>query len=169
MVVIILIAVFAFNLAGYRIVLNIHQKQVRKEIKQRIREGISEDDLVSITVTPQNRDQLQWKKKDEFYYKGELYDIVRVEIIDESTVVYHSLADSREHQLIAQFNAKWKKNQKQPSNSSFKIFNVLLNLPPSPYRQEMVSSEKDPKTIFNYNNLYFSISLDINSPPPKSV
>jgi len=145
-----------------------HQTKLRKEVKRQIKEGISEEELTLIKVTPENKMLLTWKHEHEFVYEGEMYDIVHTEIINKNTVVYHTLPDKKEHQLIANFMEKMKKrSQKNAPNN--KYFKVLLKLPPQPFKQEAFTIEEHPKHVFNYTNLYHSILLDITSPPPKVV
>ncbi|SRX75936.1 hypothetical protein [Aequorivita antarctica] len=88
-----LLLVFGFNLGGAYIILRIQQHQIRREIVHQIKQGISEKDLTSITVSSENENQLIWKDHEEFSYKGTMYDIVRIEVLDNNTKVYHCISD----------------------------------------------------------------------------
>ncbi|MEZ4875609.1 MAG: hypothetical protein R2793_09250 [Flavobacteriaceae bacterium] len=170
-VAIVLLFIFTFNLGGYYYFFKVQQRSLRKEVKRQIKEGIPEEELVLITITPQNKTKVQWKHDEEFEFEGSMYDVVRTEILNENTIVYHALPDEKEHQLIETFLEKIKKDQqKDQKTNSLKYFKIVLRLPPSPMvKEDAVAYEEYPKHRFSYTNLYHSVLLDINSPPPKFV
>ena len=169
-ITILLISIFTFNLGGYHLLLKIQQRNLRKEVKQKIKQGIAEEELAIITITPENKDALLWKHDKEFMFEGEMYDVVYAETINEGTTVYHALPDKKEHELIEKFLEKIKKNRsKNQRTNTQNFFKVVIKIPPTTYKQEAIAFEEHPKSVFNYTNLYHSILLEISSPPPKQV
>ncbi|HPF12371.1 MAG TPA: hypothetical protein PKW08_13270 [Flavobacteriaceae bacterium] len=165
-----LLLAFTFNLGGYHLLVKVEQRQLRREVKQRIRAGVSESDLVRIEITSDNNKALQWKDRNEFYFQGELYDIVRTEH-NGSHTVYHVLPDEKEHALIAAYLHKQENSKDQRSESalSVKFSQMVFKIPNSPYMEDPLVFEDRSTCIFNYANHYHSIILDITSPPPQEV
>lgn len=170
-IVFFLLLVFGFNLGGAYIILRIQQHQIRREIVHQIKQGISEKDLTSITVSPENENQLIWKDREEFSYKGTMYDIVRIEILDNNTKVYHCISDNQETKLIAKYNKEFKKKRKDRNHRSnpAKTIKYVQKINPLPQKDGLAFSQKTICPNFVYENNYASLSLEISSPPPKQV
>jgi len=169
--VIFLLFVFAFNFGGSYVVLKIQQHHIRREIIHQIKKGISEKDLTSLTVSSENENQLIWKDREEFSYKGTMYDIVRVEILNENTKVYHCISDSQETNLIAKYNKELQKKRKDKNNrnNSVKTVKFLQKINPLPQKDDVALSKKSTHTNFVYQDNYSPLSLEISSPPPQQV
>ena len=170
-IVIFLLFVFAFNLGGSYVILRIQQHQIRREIVRQIKKGVSEEDLISITVSSENENELLWKDREEFSYKGTMYDIVHVEILNGGTKVYHCISDSQETNLIAKYNKELNKKQKNKNNrtNSVKTVKFIEKINTLPQKNELVISEVSKRPNFLYQNSYIPLSLEISSPPPKQV
>lgn len=168
--VILLLVIFSFNLGGSYAILQIQKHQIRREIKREIRAGISENDLIKIEVTSENKEKLIWKDSKEFSFKGKMYDVVRSEKIDENTKVYHCILDSQETKLIAQYNKELQKKHKNKKNSnSLKVFKFLEEIDPLPQKAIMALSERKLLNNFKYYENYAPLTLEISSPPPKKI
>lgn len=61
---------------------------------------MQDDELVQISITTENHRQLDWKHEKEFRYKRTMYDIVKTEIIDDTTTIYHCVTDKQETILL---------------------------------------------------------------------
>lgn len=166
-----LLLVFGFNFGGAYIILRIQQHQIRSEIVHQIKQGISDKDLTRITVTAENENQLIWKDREEFSYKGTMYDIVRIEILDSNTKVYHCISDSQETKLIAKYNKDFKKKRKDRNHRTnpAKTIKYVQKINPLPQKEELAFSNIAIRPNFVYHNNYASLSLEISSPPPKQV
>lgn len=165
-----LLFIFTLNLGGTYVIFKIQQHQIRREIKQEIKKGISEKDLTSITVSSENENELIWKDHEEFSYKGMMYDVVHVEILNKTTI-YHCISDIQENNLIAQYQNDLQKKQKNKNRrtNSVKTVKFLQKINPLPQKDEFVLSEKIQLSNFDYQNNYAPLSLEILSPPPKQV
>ncbi len=166
-----LLFIFSFNIGGAYVIFKIQQRHIRREIVHQIKKGISEKDLTSITVSSKNENQLIWKDHEEFRYKGMMYDIVRVEILDENTKVYHCISDSQETNLIAKYNKELKKKRKDKNNRTnlVKSIKYIEKINPLPQKEELAFSGNVIRPNFVYHDNYASLSLEILSPPPKQV
>jgi len=166
-----LLFIFSFNIGGTYIIFKIQQNHIRKEIIHKIKQGISEKDLTSITVSSENENQLIWKDREEFSYKGTMYDIVHIEILDKNTKIYHCISDSLETNLIAKYNKELQKKRKDKNNrtNSVKTIKYIQKINPIPQKEELAFSHKAIRLNFVYHDNYASLSLEILSPPPKQI
>lgn len=162
---------FTFNFGGSFVILRIQQHQIRREIVHQIKKGISEKELTSITVSSENEKELLWKDHEEFSYKGTMYDIVYVEILDKNTKVYHCISDSQETNLIAKYNKELQKKRKDKNNrtNSVKTVKFLQKINPLPQKEEVALSKKSTQPKVVYQDNYSPLSLEISSPPPKQI
>lgn len=169
---ILLLCLFAFNLAGFFFVFKVQQYRIRREIKQYIKQGVPENELALITVTPENENQLDWKHKKEFRYKGTMYDVVRKEIINKTTIIYHCVTDTQETVLFAHLDEMVSKNMDPKNDQNSPVKNLLkqLSIPYYPPEKPYWSLfQIYTAIIYEYTFLYSSPSLNIISPPPKIV
>ena len=103
-----LLLLLLFQTASYLLVFKIQQYQIRKEIKQQIKAGVPEDELVLLKIplsleSSAHNDQFQRIHDREFRYQGEMYDIVRQEQHGDTTW-YYCLWDEKESELFAQLD-----------------------------------------------------------------
>ncbi|MBK9591208.1 MAG: hypothetical protein IPO32_06800 [Crocinitomicaceae bacterium] len=61
---------------GISLYLKHEKRMLKREIKHRIIEGIDRSELVELSFTPEEEQQLRWEHSKEFEYKGEMYDVV---------------------------------------------------------------------------------------------
>ena len=169
--VIFLLFIFTFNLGGSFLILKVQQYQLRKEIIQQIKKGISEDELTSITIFPADDHKLTWKDKEEFSFNGKMYDVVHVEKSMNGATVYHCISDVQENKLIAKYNKELQKKRKDKNNrtNSVKTVKFLQKINPLPQKIEVAILEFSQKTNFVYSENYSPLSLEISSPPPKTI
>ncbi len=116
-----------------------HQKvAVRKELKYRMIEGISLDQLVLLKFTfGESQTRLHWHHAGEFEYHGQMYDIVHKEIKGD-TIHYWCWKDDKETELNRQLDDL--------------VAKVLGNNPQRKDRQD--------KTVDFLKKLYFNYPLN---------
>ena len=115
--------------------LHFQRKAVRKQIKHRILEGISNSELTLVKISPENKN-IRWKHSKEFEYKGEMYDIVRSEKHGDTTYYYCWWDNKETHlnqRLTETLSMEWGKNE---TNKSTK--NKLLSFYKSLYFSEEI-------------------------------
>jgi hypothetical protein len=164
--------IFTFSMVGFFLVFKIQQYQVRKEIKHLIKNGLPETQLVQININSRNQSELKWEDENEFRYQGAMYDVVRIEKKDDSTIIYYCVSDEQETILFANLDEQVKKNMDSKNNGINPIKNLFKILSTLHYTQDTHTS-----TFFQIKEsgegefafVYFSPALDILSPPPKMI
>jgi hypothetical protein len=112
--------------------LNHQKKQVKREVKWKIIEGIDKSELVLIQLTKaEAKEKLDWEHSKEFEFEGEMYDVVEFEETTDS-VKYWCWWDYKETAL--------NKNLAEVVN------NLLGNQPDK--------KEKEQKMISFYQSLF---------------
>lgn len=166
-----LLFIFSFNVGGSYFIFKIQQHRIKREMVHQIKQGISEDELTLITVSSENEKELIWKDHEEFSYKGAMYDVVHVEVLDGNTKVYHCISDSQETNLIAKYNKELQKKGKNKNNRTnlVKTVKFLQKINPLPQKGELAFLNTLVRPNYMYHDTYASLSLEISSPPPKQV
>jgi predicted transcriptional regulator len=162
---IIILFIFLFNIGGYYLWFSVLQYHTQKEIEKEIEEGSKDEHITLIIVPVADEQGICWiKPNKEFRYKGELYDIVKIQHQHQKKY-YYCLNDSKEKQLIADFNKthntkkESEKKLKRSFNYSFYLqrFSITKNVYPIDFAFAATTILYKPNTI------------DILSPPPKST
>lgn len=163
-----LLLIFTFSLGGSYVILKFQQHQLHREIIQQIKLGIPESNLTSIVITPETQNQIIWKNREEFLYKGIMYDVVHLETKGQN-IEYHCISDTQETKLIAKYSKQIQKNRKNKNNRTnpLKIFKFNQRINFLPQKEELAFSQKECSPNFNYCINYTTLSLEISSPPPK--
>ena len=162
---IIVLFIFLFNIGGYYLWFSAIQYGLQKEMEKEIGEGSKDDDLTLIIVPAKGETGVVWIKPDkEFLYKGEMYDVVKIQNKDQKKY-YYCLNDSKEKELIANFN-KTGNHKKETEKKLKRNFNFNFD-----FQRFSIAKNLYPihLTFISIQFLYKSTSADILSPPPKSV
>jgi len=164
-IALLIVPVFLFNIGGYYLWFSVLQHNLQQEIGQEIREGIKDKDLTLITVPLNDEAGISWiKPNKEFRYKGEMYDVVKIQVQHQKKL-YYCMNDSKEKQLLADFNKthNTKKDSEKKLKRSF-TYNFYF---------QQVTSVKNFSAIdipfASIHILYKPGAIDIHSPPPKSA
>jgi hypothetical protein len=172
-----ILALCLLNTVGYFPVFKLAQRQIYNDIEALIEQSFSNDHLHLISISSENQHALHWQRAGkEFWYNGQLYDIVRLEKKDGITH-YYCIKDTAETRLAYQYIEYLKTQtdgtdgENTPLSNFFK--KELKIYFPTPCRQEtlMVSvpvfSEKT--TMPSYSNLYESMFYNRIDAPPKRL
>ena len=170
---ILLLIIVVFNSLGFIVCFSIQQKQIKKEMKSIAKRSIDPAKLILIKSGPANISDagfgLKFIDKDEFVYRGKMYDVVR-KIKRGDTTLYYCLNDVKEDQLIAEFTGKLKENldpnvialKLKLSQSHFFAFaGLLLN-------SDKPSQQYSPITYFDIKSEPIMRYCDVDVPPPRS-
>lgn len=155
---------------GEWLVFKIIQSDIHQAIENRIAASDFEKGLVTIKIATKNiPDNFTWVEAHEFRYKGEMYDIVKQEVRNDTTY-YTCIHDVRETALYA--------NMEQQIQDEF-------STNPERQKQQTDLLQKIPKFYFIVTNSTFlnytsptqppaanktpwlDISPAISSPPPR--
>ncbi|HEX6916031.1 MAG TPA: hypothetical protein VF145_12370 [Chitinophagaceae bacterium] len=167
---ILLLSVFTLNLVGVIGIFKMQQFQVRREIKQQIKNGLAEEELQVIVVRGHDADELSWHNDHEFFWRGSMFDIVKKVRRDDSTVIYYCINDSKEAKLFANLDELVRRQtggNGAATHSAEKLFKLLaaIRLTENDHSELSVPVHKKPET--RYENNYASPVLYIPVPPPK--
>lgn len=162
---IIVLLIILFNIGGYYLCFTVLQLKIRTEIKQAIRNGLKDEDLILFEISDNSNPAVHWVESEkEFSFKGEMFDVVRIKK-QQNKKLYYCINDRKEEQLILNY----RKNHNSEKQTDKKIktgFNVQF------FAQQFVIKNYKYATNIRYPNLIFlykSNNLDIHSPPPKSA
>ena len=110
-----------FQIAGQYPMFKIRQNEIHKAIRNQIAQNTPNQFLDKITVDFQDIAKIKWEKKDkEFWYQGQMYDVVRFEKTDKS-IAYYCIKDTKETKLVTDF----KQEITNQTNSKTKKENIL--------------------------------------------
>lgn len=100
---ILLLIALILPIPGTVIYLKITKRQIRREVKHKIIEGISKEELVLLKFSKSDLKQLKWKHSKEFEYDGSMYDIVD-SIQSSDSISYWCWWDNKETKLNKQLD-----------------------------------------------------------------
>jgi hypothetical protein len=93
-----LISCLVVPLATCFVMLQWQKKQVRKVVKWNLIANVDHQELVHLTLSAEEQQtQLRWEHEGEFEYRGEMYDVVKTEVIGNSThfTLWHDSEETR--------------------------------------------------------------------------
>lgn len=150
-----------------------HQKhQVKKSIKKEIIAGIDSSELEKLSFTlEQSQTDLEWEHSKEFEYQGNMYDIVKQEIVGDS-IFYLCWLDVEETVLNKKLSAllavAWGNNQSKDKQQSY-LSTFIKSL--SFHQQEEFYLNKNwtytEQSFCFISNRYSSIYKSPTAPPPR--
>lgn len=170
---ILLLLLMLFQTAGHLFIFKIQQYEIRREIKQRLKAGVPETELVLLkilkTLEKKSNPAFQRIHEREFRYDGNMYDIIRQETHGDTTW-YYCLSDEKETQLFANLDELVKQDMagnpqhRRQADELLRILSVLY------YGQKIesfsiFSHEQKTATFF-----FFSLKtwdFTPSTPPPE--
>ncbi|MDQ3047741.1 MAG: hypothetical protein M3R27_09355 [Bacteroidota bacterium] len=169
--VILLLGIFLFNLGGYFVAFKALEFQAKKEIKAQIKNGIPENEMIRIVINSSNSSELDWIKSDkEFRYKGEMYDIVRIEIKNSGTE-YFCIQDKQEKILFANLEDHIRQHISDNKPLKNKTAKELKDHVLKVYSSEIKIALPLPGVSefhYGFSKIRFqSVALSIFCPPPE--
>jgi hypothetical protein len=172
LITILLLALFVFDITGFFLVFNIQRSFIRNNIKHQIRQELPREHLTVIIDSGRGKSEIKWREKDEFRYKGEMYDVVRSGTGGNGITYYYCIDDKAETQLYRKMEKLIENTVNNRDNSAMgKTY--LIKLYQSVY--SLVSNRfvilLQPSDIASFEsiNLYQSQYSDVDLPPPKFI
>jgi hypothetical protein len=134
-------------------------------MKAMLKSSLNKELLTVIVIKSTEEDQLNWKEDHEFYYKKNLYDIVRSVKIGSSTV-YYCINDEQEETLFSELDEMIAKHHgdkaKCKDQKSDKEFNQIESILPGCSQMQIEISKF--VCLLNYSGC----ELNTEGPPPRS-
>ena len=170
-IVISLLILFTTSQAGYYCVYSFQQSQIKKEVKEHLKELLPKPAL-QVIIAEDFTNTIKWQEEGkEFILHGELYDVAEIKIINGKTLLY-CINDKKEEKVLDQFAKAIKSSS--DNNGSNKTGNGSYKFQLSDY-YFFNNTQKMPPVNFNTSNKYlFFISCltasvnEVNTPPPKA-
>ncbi len=172
---ILLLLILILPVTGTYILFKHRQYQVKSQIKQKIKEGVSEDDLflLKIPLSLEQNSNSVFKRinSKEFKYYGEMYDVVR-QVTLGNTTYYWCIWDKEETALFAKldelFAKAWGNDPVKESNSE-RLISFYKGLFTPPLLKINFNYKVNIfKEIDNYIvNFFPNVFIQVLTPPPK--
>lgn len=104
-----MLVMLAFSQIGYYFVMQQAQQEQKKYIKELLHKNVA-DELLTIIDFTTKKEKIYWEEEGkEFFYEGEMYDLVKTKNENEKTFFY-CINDKKEKELINNYNAATKNN-----------------------------------------------------------
>ncbi|MEZ4721380.1 MAG: hypothetical protein R2813_05820 [Flavobacteriales bacterium] len=171
---VVLVTLLLLQMQGRWVIFKLQQTAIRHEVKQQIKAGVPEEDLVTLKIAklweaePNNRFEREHSR--EFRFDGEMYDIVRTEDRGDTTV-YLCIHDVKESGLFAELEEMIEEEIKHPMNEGNRkqiedwvCTNYHLA---AAFSIDHVSKSADLDQWVSES--YNSQSQKVNSPPPDQI
>lgn len=156
---------------GMYFYLSIQQKYIKEGVKNKIEEGIPENELVKLTFSTSEIDKvLRWEHDKEFEYNGQMYDVVEVTDVGDSLqyLCWWDKAETATKQnmqnLISEEINKSKPSKHKPVNFSDYYKSIYVFLTPCSENEIVVPIGR---TSFSFAKHEGILSTEPPFPPPK--
>ena len=151
--------------------LNYQKKQIRRQVKHQIIEGIDKSELVQFIFTvTQTKEELDWKHSKEFEYKNNMYDIVEADTTN-NIVTYWCWWDYKETKLNKQLTkllVQFLGNDTQSKETKIRFAQFLQSLfHTKNIPWQALTKETNTKQTFAYIKAYTSLHFPPTTPPPN--
>jgi hypothetical protein len=166
------ILLFIFSLGNITALLfyKFLQIQHQQEIASVLEEFIPKSKLIYIEQNPRNNDLFSWKEENEFYYQGELYDVV-ASTPHGQTVLYTCLNDSKEKNLTEKLNHWLKQSEENNRQEKNKLITAIHLMATFYFPSKQSCMFHLDTSMQHYSTYCFTCivhSTTISSPPPKA-
>ncbi|WP_339787225.1 MAG: hypothetical protein ACMVP2_05630 [Imperialibacter sp.] len=165
---------FLFNYFGICTIFEVQQFIIRREVKEQIEAGVPDDKLHKLSFAVDQIPNLEWEEEGrEFRFKGQMYDIVRREVVADS-VYYFCINDVKETNLVMldELVRKHMDDDSGPiSKTTRKVTKTVKSLKFSASEKLFTYGILVPKSTIDssFAHFYSSPCIELVGPPPKSV
>jgi hypothetical protein len=157
-----------WQLCGFVGYFELSRWQIKKDIKQSIKQGVPISDLTVFTFSTKELDQLTWVEDHEFKFKGRMYDVVSTKNERYKTKLY-CIHDKQEEKLFVGLGDAV--SQKLNKTKSGKIlmgwFDGMKCQLISTNSIQMVFAEILTNIYFATSNFYTFECSSVDCPPPQ--
>jgi len=173
--VLLILSLFLIQSGGFLLLFKIYEFQISTEIRNNIKTGIPNDELVIFRIPNSSLESFKENfvlfEDDEFRLEDKMYDVVRMERNSEETI-YYCVPDTRESELYSRLDQLVNKSLsddplKKKLNSNFQIFLSALFFDQPQQMKFEVSCKKINPLLSTFS--IESISPECLSPPPRKT
>ena len=162
-----LLLLMVIGQAGYNFIFYYQQHKARKEARALIRSNLPESSLFVIETHPGDP-VIRWKEAGkEFYFKGELFDVVKIKKFQGKLLIY-GISDHKEKELLAGYAkiaGSQSDNNGKPGKSAFKFQLPDFIISMESYMPVFNSKRTVPN--YTFDSPLLTATRPIQAPPPK--
>lgn len=143
------------------------QHQAKHEMKQRIKNSVSREELTALYFTAAEYKNIDWFEENEFRLNGDMYDVVRKTTDDNGNSVVYVINDKKEKELFIELE---KQTNRYDENSAAEEEDTqkTLELFSNPLIEfTYLLHEKSVLPSLAYQSSLRSFVREIQPPPPK--
>lgn len=167
---VLLLATFSWQLIGFFTYFECERLRIRREIKQRIKESVPDDQLHVLVFSANEMKQLVWHKPTEFQFNGHLYDIISRRATKTGWEL-HCINDIQETHLMANLSAATADNMSKsaPHSPLKRILKVIQTTYTAPANTAVLIPRWQSylPRLFHYFSHSSNIHLSVIVPPPR--
>ena len=161
-----IIAVLAYSQVGYYFVMRHSQSVHKKYIKHKIRSQLKDAELEIISLT-HNRQLIHWVKKEkEFFFKGEMFDVVKRKTVAGKILLY-CINDKKEKALVDNYNLQTKQNSSADKKGKHSVDNSMNLFVYCDEKKDNLNFTGLSNSFASFNSRLAENKMDTISPPPK--
>lgn len=158
-----------YSAIGYYPVFLMRQNAIRKEIKQKIKNAVPENEMFVFSLSEEEYSGLNWKRENkEFQHGNTMYDVVRKSPGENGNITLYCINDTQESQLFGHLDEQVQKNS-SAGNHVQKLFKLLSNISFSETINIIFFTEKKGISYSEIKSSIHSFTGKIPSPPPELV
>lgn len=169
---ILLLSVFLYNIIGFYPVFLLRQNFQRKQILDQRVKRIDTNRLTVLKLTSEQIKTLKWIAEDEFFFEGELYDVVTKSSGIDGNIDFYCLCDVAERKLYIllgeDINNQIDQNNTQSGKDNSLAKNLLKDYLATVNIKLQHYSKLNGYNVHAYV-VFDSFIPDKPSPPPKKV
>jgi hypothetical protein len=113
LIAILLFTLFYITLLGYHFVFSFQLELAKAEMRNFLQGRKSHKDVVQLSLSKEESDDLFWENDHEFRYKGEMYDVIEKKA-NGNKVLIRCVSDKKETGLLNEYQ---RNNKRNSSNS----------------------------------------------------
>lgn len=165
----VLVLLMIFHFSGGHLLFHIQQKQIRKEVKHRIKNGLPEEELRHFSFDKKELENVHWINDHEFLYKKQLFDVVHKHL-KGSRLELACIEDHQEEALFSHLDQLCRKHfHKSPAkDQQAKLPLWLSEFSYAPnYPKSICGVGNSSKHYFFYNRFAKSNYPSPQTPPPR--
>ena len=162
-----LLLLFLGNVIGGISLLLIQRHQRHEYIESQIKSASYNHALTQIELAANQLNEIKWVEHEhEFRYKGEMYDVVRIETTSTGGKIFHCIADQVETELYAQIERNLGNSQQQDQMIVLQMFKFVSEFlfPVKQLQNIDVCSRHKCDTIYLRSILKATLSLPAQPP-----
>ena len=104
-----MLVMLAFSQIGYYFIMHHEQQEQKEYIKELLQKNLADEVMTIIDFTA-NKEKIYWEEEGkEFFYEGEMYDLVKTKNENEK-IFFYCINDTKEKELINNYNTVTKNN-----------------------------------------------------------